>query len=147
MSFPSPAGCPVFMEVALAGTGTLVPPPELNFPWPPPPPGGEGKARDRERETHRERPVTTESTAGTSLVLQCKHLLCSAGDVGSIPAGEIKIQHAADQLSPCAPTAEPARSGAHGPHQKTPHTATEMKIPRTSESDTETPTKNLNLFT
>ena len=107
----------------------------------------ETRNEDRDRDTERERPVTTENTAGTSLVLQCKHLLCSAGDVGSIPVGEIKIQRAADQLSPCAPTAEPARSGAHGPHQKTPHTATEMKIPCTSEFDTETPTKNLNLFT
>jgi len=78
---------------------------------------------------------------------QCNHLLCSAGDVGSIPAGEIKIQHATEQLSPCAPTAEPTRSGAHVPHQKIPHATTEMKIPRASEFDTETPTENLNLFT
>lgn len=35
-SFPSPAGCPVFTEVASARTRILVPTSKLNFPWPHP---------------------------------------------------------------------------------------------------------------
>ena len=158
----------------MAGTGTLVPPPELNFLWPPHPPGGRKGKRQRKRDTervrretqrdkesgqrqretqrgrntHRERPIThhRKPTAGTSLVVQCKYLLCNAGDAGSIPAGGIKIPHATEQLSPYTPTSEPTRSGAHVPHQKIPHATTKMKIPSASEFNTETPTKNLNLF-
>ena len=33
-----------------------------------------------------------------------KNLLCSSGDMGSIPSQRTKIPHAAEKLSPCATT-------------------------------------------
>ena len=42
-------------------------------------------------------------------------LPCSAGDMGWIPGWGTKIPHAADQISPRAPTTEPMCSGARVP--------------------------------
>ena len=39
----------------------------------------------------------------------------NAGDMDSLPCQGTKIPHAAGQLSQCAATTEPVRSGAHTP--------------------------------
>ena len=44
-----------------------------------------------------------------------KNLPSNTGDVGSISGWGTKIPHAAGQLSPCATTTEPTRSGAREP--------------------------------
>ena len=58
-----------------------------------------------------------------------KNLPSNAGDASSIPGQGTKIPHAVGQLSLCAVTTEPARSGAHEPQlERSPHAAT--KSPR-----------------
>ena len=49
----------------------------------------------------------------------------NTGDVGSIPGRGTKIPHATGELSPCAATTEPTRSGARMPQlERSPRTAT-----------------------
>ena len=45
--------------------------------------------------------MSEESYPGTSLMPVVKNPPCNARDMGSIPGGEIKFAHAAEQLSSC----------------------------------------------
>ena len=49
---------------------------------------------------------------------------CNTGDASSIPGRGTKMPHGAGQLSLCATTTEPTRSGVWAPQLESPHAAT-----------------------